>query len=168
MYLKLTKCKFEQPAMEYLGVYIKEGTIHINPTKQNGLKDWPRQLSTVKQVRSILRVLGYQCQFIPRFVHIAKPLTTLLKKDHPFLWTKKCTEAINTLINIITSDPVLHRPDHKRQFELEVDTSQFAIGAILYQRDAQGRQQPVAYHSETLNKVEWGYDVHNRELLAIV
>jgi Reverse transcriptase (RNA-dependent DNA polymerase) len=33
MYLKLTKCEFEQPAVEYLGVYIKNGTIRIDLTK---------------------------------------------------------------------------------------------------------------------------------------
>jgi RNase H-like domain found in reverse transcriptase len=115
----------------------------------------------VKQVWSTLGVLGYQRQFIPRFAHITKPLTTLLKKDHPFLWMKECTAAVNTLIGIITSDPVLHRPDHEKQFELEVDASQFTIGTILYQHDAQGRQQPMAYHSETLNEVECGYDIHN-------
>jgi RNase H-like domain found in reverse transcriptase len=76
--------------------------------------------------------------------------------------------VVNTLINIVTSNPVLHRPDHEKQFELKVDASQFAIRAILYQQDDQGRQQLVAYHSETLNKVERSYDIYDHELLAIV
>jgi hypothetical protein len=50
IYLKLAKCKFEQIAVEYLGVYIKDGMICIDPSKRNGLKDWPRHLSTVKQL----------------------------------------------------------------------------------------------------------------------
>jgi Reverse transcriptase (RNA-dependent DNA polymerase) len=33
MYLKLAKCEFEQPAVEYLGIYIKQGMIRIDPTK---------------------------------------------------------------------------------------------------------------------------------------
>jgi Reverse transcriptase (RNA-dependent DNA polymerase) len=59
MYLKLTKCEFKQTAVEYLEVYIKDSTICIDPLKRNGLKDWPRHLSTVKQVQSTLGVLGY-------------------------------------------------------------------------------------------------------------
>jgi RNase H-like domain found in reverse transcriptase len=133
LFLKLSKWEFEQPAIEYLGVYVKEGTICINPTKCNGLANWPHQLSTVKQVRSTLGVLGYQWPFIPHFAHIAKLLTSLLKKNQPFIWTNECTTALDTLITIITSDPVLHHPDHTKQFKLKVDASQYAIGPILYQ-----------------------------------
>jgi RNase H-like domain found in reverse transcriptase len=138
LFLKLSKCKFEQPAVEYLGVYVKEGTIRIDPTKCNGLANWPHRLSTVKQVCSTLSVLGYQRPFIPHFAHIAKPLTSLLKKNQPFIWTDKCTAALNKLITIVTSDLVLHHPDHAKQFELEVDASQYAIGAILYQCNDRG------------------------------
>jgi RNase H-like domain found in reverse transcriptase/Reverse transcriptase (RNA-dependent DNA polymerase)/gag-polyprotein putative aspartyl protease len=168
LYLKLSKCEFEQTEVEYLGVAIKDGTIRIDPTKRNGLKTWPRQLSTVKEVRSTLGVLGFQRQFIPHFAHITKPLTTLLKKDQPFKWTQKCTNALDRLIEIVTSDPILHRPDHSKQFELEVDTSQYAVGAILYQRDSEGRQRPVAYHSETLDETQRGWEIYDRELYAIV
>jgi RNase H-like domain found in reverse transcriptase len=168
LFLKLSKCEFEQPAVEYLGVYVKEGTICINSTKRNGLTDWPCHLSTVKQVRSTLSVLGYQRPFIPHFAHIAKPLTSLLKKNQPFIWTNDCTAALDKLITIVTSDPVLHHPDHTKQFELEVDVSQYAIGAILYQRDDRGHQRLVTYHSETLNDAKRGYDIHDRELLAII
>jgi RNase H-like domain found in reverse transcriptase len=76
--------------------------------------------------------------------------------------------ALDSLISIVTSNPVLHHPDHDKQFKLEVDTSQYALGAILYQRNQTGKQRPVAYHSETLNKAEHGYDIHDRELLAVV
>jgi RNase H-like domain found in reverse transcriptase len=154
--------------VKYLGVYVKEGTIHINPTKCNGLTDWPHQLSTVKQVHSTLGILSYQQPFIPHFAHITKPLTSLLKKNQPFIWTNKCTTALDTLITIVTSDLVLHQPNHTKPFELKVDASQYAIGAILYQRDDHGHQCPVAYHSETLNDAEQGYNIHNRELLTII
>jgi RNase H-like domain found in reverse transcriptase len=147
---------------------VEKGTIHIDPTKRNGLKDWPRQLSTVKQVRSTLGVLGYQRPFIKGFAHIAKPLTQLLKKGQPFQWTEDCTAALDKLITIVTSDPVLQRPDQEKPFELEVDASQYALGAILYQRDDNGKLRPVAYHSETFNEAERGYDIHDRELLAVV
>jgi RNase H-like domain found in reverse transcriptase len=123
LFLKLSKCEFEQLAVEYLGVYVKEGTICIDPTKRNGLANWPRRLSMVKQVCSTLSVLGYQRPFIPHFAHVAKLLTSLLKKNQPFVWTNDCTAALDKLITIVTSDPVLHRPNHTKQFELEVDAS---------------------------------------------
>jgi RNase H-like domain found in reverse transcriptase len=51
---------------------------------------------------------------------------------------------------------------------VEVDTSQYATGAILYQENEEGQMCPVGYHSHTLNPAEWGYDIHDRELLAVM
>jgi RNase H-like domain found in reverse transcriptase len=135
--------------------------IRIDPTKQNGLAAWPRRLTSVKQVHSTLGVLGYQRPFIRGFAQLARPLTQLLKKDKKFKWTDECMTALNELIDIVTSDPVLHRPNYDLPFTLEVDASQYATGAILYQPNEQGRLCPVGYHSHTLNLVERGYDVHD-------
>jgi hypothetical protein len=167
MILYLTFIENDQlkPQQHYL---VEKGTICINPTKCNGLKDWPRHLSTVKQVQSMLGVLGYQQPFIKGFAHIAKPLMHLLKKGQTFEWTDECTAALDKLINIVTSDSVLQRLDQEKPFKLEVDASQFTLGAILYQRDNKGKLRPVAYHSETFNEAERGYDIHDRELLAVV
>jgi RNase H-like domain found in reverse transcriptase len=62
----------------------------------------------------------------------------LLKKDKKFEWTDECTMALNKLIKIVASDPVLHRPNYELPFTLEVDASQYATGAILYQPNDKG------------------------------
>jgi RNase H-like domain found in reverse transcriptase len=80
-------------------------------------------------------VLGYQRPFIRGFAHIAKPLTELTKKTVPFKWMQECRDALDKLINIITSEPVLACPDQNKPFELEVDASAYAVGTILFQRD---------------------------------
>jgi RNase H-like domain found in reverse transcriptase len=107
----------------------------MDPSKIAGITDWPETLATVKDVRSTLGVFGFQRPFIRGFAQIAKPLTDLLKKDTPFKWTDKCTTAVKELKRIVTSEPVLVPPDPTRQFILEVDASQYATGAILYQAD---------------------------------
>jgi hypothetical protein len=40
-FLKLSKCKFEQTSIDYLGICMEQGTIYINPTKRKGLSQWP-------------------------------------------------------------------------------------------------------------------------------
>jgi len=90
-------------------------------------------LGNAKEVRKVLGVLSYQCAFIPNFVGFARPLTNLLKKETIFEWTPNCHQALDMLIDIVTSPPVLVAPNQDRQFELEVNASQFAIGAILWQ-----------------------------------
>jgi RNase H-like domain found in reverse transcriptase/Integrase zinc binding domain/Reverse transcriptase (RNA-dependent DNA polymerase) len=167
-FLKPSKCKFEQESIDYLGIVVSKGTMRIDPTKQNGLAAWPRKLTSVKQVRSTLGMLGYQRPFIPHFAHLAQPLTQLLKKEKKFKWTDECTKALDKLIHIVASDLVLHRPDYTKPFTVEVDASQYATGAILYQENEEGRLCLVGYHSHTLNPVERGYDVHDRELLAVM
>jgi RNase H-like domain found in reverse transcriptase len=167
-FLKPAKCKFEQQSIDYLGIVVTKGTVQINPTKQNGLVTWPCRLMSVKQVRSTLGVLGYQRPFIHGFAHLARLITQLLKKDRKFKWTTECTVALNKLISIVTSDPVLHRLNYDLPFTLEVDASQYATGAILYQPNDKGWLCPVGYHSHTLNPAERGYDVHNRELLTVM
>jgi RNase H-like domain found in reverse transcriptase len=77
-------------------------------------------------------VLGYQRRFIPRFAEIARPLTNLLKKRVKFVWTPECRSVVDQLIKSVTTDPVLQQPDHTKLYTLEVDTLQYASGAILY------------------------------------
>jgi RNase H-like domain found in reverse transcriptase/Integrase zinc binding domain len=113
-------------------------------------------------------VFGYQRPFIRGFADIAKPLTALTKKDIPFTWTPHCTAAIQWLKQIVLSDPVLQQPHPDRPYTLEVDASQYATGAILQQLDEAGCLHPVSYDSQTFNDAERGYDIHDRELLAVI
>ena len=134
----MSKTKFEEPQMEILGWQVGAGGIRIDPSKIAGIKEWPRQLKDVKQVWSTLGVLGYQRPFIKNFAAIARPLHNLTKKNTLFEWTQECTDALEQLIQAVTSEPVLYQPDFAKQFELEVDASMFAIGAVLFQKDKEG------------------------------
>jgi len=119
--------------MDFLGMRLNRHSITIDPSKIKGLTDWPRELKNVKEICKVLRVLSYQRPFIPNFARFFRPLTNLLKKDTPFEWTPECCASLDTLIDIVTSSPVLVASDQEQQFELEVDASQFTIGAILWQ-----------------------------------
>ena len=87
-------------------------------------------------------------------------MRTVLEVTVPFVWTLECTQAIHTLKAIVSSNPVLQRPNHNRPFELKVDASQYALGAILYQRNNGGKLQAVGYYLQTLNPAECNYDVY--------
>src|SRR6266850_3147492 len=174
-FLKPSKCVFEQPEVDLLGVHLGHGEISIDPSKIARIKEWPTTLKSVKEVRSMLGILGFQCPFIPGFADIAKPLTNLLKKTTAFDWTPACTTALITLHDIITSEPVLVPPDQDRQFFLEVDASQYATGAILYQADkkltdCKGKPilWPCRYHSQTFSAMEQQYLIYDREFLAVI
>jgi hypothetical protein len=65
-------------------------------------------------------------------------------------------------------EPVLAHPILTDPFELEVDASGFAMGAVLLQKKEDGKKHPIAYYSKTLSAAERNYDVYDLELLAIV
>jgi RNase H-like domain found in reverse transcriptase len=116
-------------------VQLGNGEIAMDLSKIAGVTDWPETLTMFKDVHSTLGVFGFQRPFIQGFTQTTKPLTDLLKKEILFEWTSKCTIAVKELKQIVTSEPVLVLPDPTRQFVLEVDASQYATGAILYQAD---------------------------------
>ena len=135
LHLKLSKSVFMQSQMDFLGVRINKDGVTIDPAKIAGITEWPEEITTVKGIRAILGVCSYHRMFIPRFSFIAAPLFRLTHKDIPFIWDKECCQAVWNLKKGVTTAPVLVQPDPSRQFELEVDTSAIATGAILYQRD---------------------------------
>ena len=86
----------------------------------------------------------------------------------PFVWTQECTDTLEQLIQAVTSEPVLYQPDWSKQFKLEVDASLFTIGAVLFQKDEEGRRRPISYFSQALNLAERNYDIWDREFLAVI
>jgi hypothetical protein len=167
-FLKPSKCQFERESLTILGWVVGGGHVRIDPAKANGLKEWPRKLKNVREVRQILGLLGYQRPFIRGFAHIAKPLHDLTKKDVPFLWTEECRKALDQLIDQVTSDPVLRHPNPNQQYELYVDASTYALGAVLAQRDEDDKQHAVAYLSRALRAPERNYTIADKEFLAII
>jgi hypothetical protein len=92
----------------------------------------------------------------------------LTKKDITFRRTLECRAALDTLIAIILDNPLLEQPDHTKPFTLQVNASAFAMGAILTQTDSRGKLCAIGFHSKTFSDTERNYDIHDRELLAVI
>jgi hypothetical protein len=125
----------------------------------------------MKNVKDICKFLGF-CNFYRRFIQgfsqIAKPLNNLLKKGVKWVWEEAEQRAFDKLKKQVTDEPVLMQPDQKKQFKIEVDASNYAIGAVLMQKGEKDILHPVAFFSKTMNNAQRNYDVYNRELLALV
>ena len=154
--------------MDLLGWKVRNGEIRVDPDKIARMKEWPRILKNLKQLHTTLGITGYHQRFIRGYTEIARPLTELTKKDIPFEWKDEHTKAVDTLINTITSGPVLRCPNPEEPFKLEVDALGFAISAVLIQKDEQGVDQQVGYFSKALNSTERNYDIWDQEFMAII
>ena len=95
-------------------------------------------------------------------------MTTLLKKDAKWTWGKPQENAFRALKGEFTRAPVLAIADFTRPFVVECDASDFAVGAVLSQRNEKGEIHPIAFFSKAMNPAERNYDIYDKELLAIV
>jgi hypothetical protein len=68
--IKLSKCKFAQQSITYLGHIISSVGISTDPSKVETVLSWP-QPSNVKEVRSFLGLVGYYRKFVKHFVVIS-------------------------------------------------------------------------------------------------
>nr|GEZ45827.1 hypothetical protein [Tanacetum cinerariifolium] len=95
------------------------------------------------------------------------PLTRLLEKETPFVFSKECVDDFNTLKKKLTEAPILVVPDWNLPFELLCDASDFAIGAVMGQRKTK-HFQPIHYESKTMTEDQIHYTTTEKEMLAVV
>ena len=91
----------------------------------------------------------------------------LTKKNTKFIWSEDCEKAFNELKIRLTSSPILLHPNPQKQYILECDACNVAIGSLLSQYDDDNKLHPIAYYSRSLNSAEINYSITDKELLAI-
>ncbi|GKA50991.1 reverse transcriptase domain-containing protein [Tanacetum coccineum] len=123
--------------------------------------------TTVKGIQSFLGHAGFYRRFIQDFSKIARPMTHLLEKETPFIFSKECVDAFETLKKKLTEAPILVAPDWDLPFEIMCDASDFAVGAVLGQRKTK-HFQPIHYASKTMTDAQAHYTTTEKELLAVV
>ena len=160
------KCVIAQPKVQYLGYVLSEEGITASPDKIKAVKQYPTPKG-VKDVRAFIGLASFYRRLVPDFAELAKPLTTLTRKDQQFTWGPTQKEAFESLKERLCSAPVLAFPDFKLPFILTTDASKVAVGAILSQVQ-NGIERPIAYASRQLNNAERAYTVSEQEMLALV
>nr|GEX65946.1 reverse transcriptase domain-containing protein [Tanacetum cinerariifolium] len=133
-----------------LGHNIFEKGIEVDIAKIDLISKLPHP-TTVKGIRSFLGHAGFYRRFIKDFSKIARPITRLLEKDSPFIFSQECVDAFQTLKRMLTETPILIALDWDMPFELMCDASDFAIGAVLGQRRDK-HFRPIHYARKTMTE----------------
>jgi len=92
----------------------------------------------------------------------------MVKKDKKWDWTGKQEEVFKELKKRFTEEPVLAAPDIDKKMRMEVDASDYATGGVLLMECGNGLWRPVAFLSKSLNEMERNYEIHDKEMLAII
>ena len=167
LYCKLEKCIFHATQVDFLGYRISKEGVKMDPAKVKAVQSWPAPTS-VKALQSFLGFANYYRLFILNFTSLAEPLHRLLKKGTNWSWGPDQQNAFTQIKQQFDEGKLLLHFDALKPCTLETDASDFAIAGVLYQENATGKLQPVAFYSRKLAPAEANYAITDKELLAIV
>lgn len=168
--LRLQKCRFASQEVEYLGHLIRPGELAL---KENNVKSlegiqYPR---TKTQLRSFLGTANFYRRFVRNFAKRAKPLTDLTVDEVPADLPEPTEEELDSFEDIrgaLLSPETLALPRSDRPFVIDTDASQHQLGAVLQQRDDEGKLRPIGFWSRVLTAAEQNYSATELEAAAIV
>lgn len=132
--VKLSKCRFAQESIAYLGHVVSAQGVGTDPTKINSIQQWP-QPTDIKQLRSFLGLAGYYRKFVQHFAVLARSLNDLLKKGSLLVWTAAHSSAFEALKSALMVAHMLVLPDFNKPFQLQTDASESGVGAVLFKTD---------------------------------
>ena len=165
--ISLEKSVFHVKKVNFLGHVVATDGVTMNERKVESIKWWKAPAS-VKDIQIFIGFANFYGRFIKNFSAICTPITNLLKADpKKFSWGKEQQEAVEDLKRRFISAPILWHFYPDVNTVVETDPSDYALGCILSQFHGK-RLHPVAFHSRKLSPAERNYDIHDKELLAIV
>jgi transposase InsO family protein len=164
--LKPEKCEWHKEEVEFLGFVVGRNGVKMSDKKIQVVKDWPKP-TTVKGIQEFLGFVNFNRRFIKDYSKKALPLTRLTRKDTPFKWDQQQDDAFESLRQACIDPPTLATFRRNEPLRMETDASDLALGACITQ-EQDGQWHPIAYYSRKFSGPEERYDVHDKELLAIV
>ena len=151
----------------FLGVVIGPKGIEMEKEKVDGVLSWPEP-KNVKDVRKFLGLANYYRRFIKDFTQVARSINMLMRKDVKWQWGVEQQKAFDELKRVFTMKPVLVAPDLDKEFRVEADVSNYTTGGVLSIKCSDKMWRPVTFISKSLNDTERNYDIHDKEILAVV
>ena len=170
--LKPSKCEVFKSEINYLVHHVSQKG--VLPSKKNleSIAQCPPP-DTYTKVKSFVGLVGHYRHFIKGFAKIAAPLYDLTsgdnkdKKSERVNLSPEAREAFDRLKAACLQAPILSFPDFNKPFLLEMDASGRGLGAVLSQKQADGRYHPIAYASHVMNETEQRYHSNKQEFLAL-
>ena len=176
LFLNPDKCTFMVDELDFLGFHLKAGNdgvrLMIQRSKVEAVLNWPAP-RTQTELRSFLGMANFCRNFVPNFADIARPLTDLTSnkaaKASTLNWSSREQFAFERVKQALCSAPALAVPDEDKQFTLFTDASDFAIGAMLCQRNSRtGELQSCGFMSTKLQGSMLNWSTFDKEFFAII
>ena len=170
--LKPSKCSFLHKQITFLGHEISADGMKPGTLNLKGIAEMA-PLANYTEVRRFLGMTGFFRRFIKNYTRIAKPLNDILEGEASKMKSKAITlplealEAFEWLKMCCMTAPILAFASFEKEFQLETDASSEGLGAVLSQKQPDGKWHPVAFGSRELKGGEAKYHSLKLEFLAL-
>lgn len=167
--INVVKCQFGESVVKFLGHLISADGISPLPEKVTSISNYPEP-KMVCELKRFLATVNFYRRFLANAASTQTPLMEYMKgnkrNDRTIIqWTPEARSAFNKCKDDLASCALLAYPSESKQLAIMVDASDFAIGAVLQQKDSND-WQPISFFSRKLNTAQKKYSAYDRELLA--
>jgi hypothetical protein len=107
-------------------------------------------------------------KFIRGYSGVSVLFTDLIKKDKTFAWTENEKIAFKELKRRFLKAPILAIFDSEKHIVLEINVSDYAIGACISQLGNDKKFYPIAFYLRKMIPAETNYNIYDKALLAVV
>jgi len=113
--------------------------------------------------------VNFYQRFIQDFSTKAWPLFDLMRSEQVWTWSGREQAAFEDLKTAVTTALGSMSPLDSELFQIEADSSDFATRAVLSQQSVtDGKWHPIVFYSKSLSSMERNYEIHDKEMLAII
>ena len=177
LFVKGSKMHLFCETIKFCGHILSQGQRRAAASKLEAIRKWtPETITRITHLKGFLGLAQYYAIYMKDFARIAVPLSRQLKnrtpEDTKVVWDDEMRQALETIKTLLLENVVLDIPDPYKEYVLEVDSSDYAVGGVLSQHNAQGELRPVAFFSRKLQgengkgQVRWS--IREKETYAIV
>ncbi|MBW0505753.1 hypothetical protein O181_045468 [Austropuccinia psidii MF-1] len=151
LFANASKCVFHASGVEYLGYVVSSDGLKMDSSKAQQIWNLP-QPKNIKALQYFLGFANFYHCFIKHYSKKITSLTSLLKKNSPFILNEKALSQFHILKEAFTTEPTLSHFNPYLPAIVETDAS----------------EHPIAFDSRKLLLAELNYEIHDKEPLAIV
>ncbi len=173
LYVKLLKCTFNHSKVIFLRFMIKWRNIQMKQSCIDVITSWS-EFKSAKNIFIFLRFMRFYWQFIRKFFQIITFLTDLIKSAKKkamhslFAMTSKVRETFERLKAIFVNTFILKHYDWDADLCMKIDASNRKVEDVLSQKSKIDQWHFIAYYSYKFKEAEVQWDMHDKELYAIV
>ena len=170
--LKPLKCEFFKEKIEYLGHSVSLKGMQPSRDNLKAIAKYPEP-TMYTTIKGFIGLFGHYRRFIKGFARIADPLHEYArgdmakKKKEQVVLNKAARNAFHQLNKAVMGAPVLAYPDLNKEYLLKTDALKLGLGAVLSQKQSNGRYHPVAFGSRAFHGGEVNYHSTKLEFLAV-